>query len=193
MSSRTFFTLASAVLATVHGASAEILSCADVECPITPGTTSATCTVADKTFNSVGIASLDTDIEALKGLSWVKAVGAEDASNDERVFDQTFYLGTPDDFDFDDTGACALFFKQVSDRVKFGDGDARNTQGTCAEALSTPCVSALIDRARNVDLQGLSGSAACEQLRRDFVGNLDSACSDFADGDHWRGLVAQGM
>jgi hypothetical protein len=193
MARQTLIALASTVLATLPSAGAEILSCADVECPITPGGTSATCTVADWTFNAVGIANLDTDIDALKGLSWVKGVGANDAAEDERNFSNAFYLGTPDDFDFDGTGACALFFKRVSDRVTFGDGDPRNTEGTCGDALSDPCVAALIDRAKNVDLQGQSGTAACELLRRDFVGNLDAACSDFAEGDHWESLVAQGM
>ncbi|KAK4244328.1 hypothetical protein C7999DRAFT_35329 [Corynascus novoguineensis] len=194
MTRQTLITLASAALATVRSARAEILSCADVECPIpNPNVTSATCTVADKTFNAVGILNLDTGVDSLKGLSWVKAVAAEDTGERERIYDQTFYLGTPEDFDFDDTGACALFFTEVSDRVTFGDGDVRNTQGTCGQALSDSCVSALTDRAKKVDLKGLSRRAACEKMQKDFSDNLDSACSAVAQGDRWTGIKAKAL
>ncbi|KAL2194406.1 hypothetical protein P885DRAFT_43191 [Corynascus similis CBS 632.67] len=172
MTRQTFITLASAALAIAHSARAEILSCADVECPIpNPNVTSSTCTVADKTFNAVGILNLDTG----------------------RIYDQAFYLGTPEDFDFDDTGACALFFTEVSDRVKFGNGDVRNTQGTCGQALSDSCVSALTDRAKKVDLKGLSSRAACEKMQKDFSDNLDSACSAVAQGDRWTGIKAKAL
>ncbi|KAK3291325.1 uncharacterized protein B0H64DRAFT_45997 [Chaetomium fimeti] len=190
MSSRTFIALASAVLASVHGASADILSCADVDCPVTEGTTSATCTVGDKTFNSIGLTSLDTDVDRLRGLSWVKAVGARNVSTEERAFDQSFYLGTPDDFDFEDTGACAVFFTEVSESVRFGDEDPRTSQGTCGQALSDSCVSALTDRARRVDFNGLRGRRACERLQQEFNDNLDSACSNAASGSNWSGIRA---
>lgn len=191
MPSNTLLSLASAVLVAVPYVEAQILSCADVECPINPGTTSAKCTVVDKTFNAVGVAELSTDLDDFKKLSWVKAVGAEDGSTDS-VYDQTFYLGTPEGFSFSGTGACALFFSEVSSEVKFGDGDARMTTGTCKEALSDDCVSALVDRAKAVDLKGLSNTDACAKLQRDFSDNLDSACSKFATGKSWAGIRAQG-
>jgi len=192
MSHRTLMILASAVLATVPQTAAKILSCADVECPITSGTTAATCTVVDRTFNAVGIASLDSTVDGLKGLSWVKGVGAENINSTERTYNQSFYLGTPNDFDFDDIGACALFFTQVSDRVKFGDGDPRSTEGTCKDAMTDSCISALVDRAKKVDLKGLSGKAACDKLQKDFADNLDSACAAFAPGSRWAGIKANG-
>ncbi|KAL2169352.1 hypothetical protein VTG60DRAFT_6126 [Thermothelomyces hinnuleus] len=191
---QTLITLASAVPASVQTAGAEILSCADVDYPIAnPNATFATCTVAsNKTFNAVGIVSLDTNVDGLDGLSWVKAVGAEEVIERERVYDQTFYLGTPDDFDLDDTGACAFFFTEVSDRVRFGDGDARNTRGTSGQALSDSCVSALTNRAEKVDLNGLSGREACEKLQRNFLDNLASDCSAFAPGERWTDIKAKG-
>ncbi|KAH6640357.1 hypothetical protein F5144DRAFT_481692 [Chaetomium tenue] len=162
MSPRTLLTtLLAAASASVHGAS--ILSCADVDCPITEGTTSATCTIADRTFNAVGLTSLDTGgNDRLRGLSWVKAVGAQDhPENTTRVFDESFYLGTRDDFDFEDTGACAVFFTQVSGMVRFGEGDQGIAQGTCGDALGDAC------------------------------DNLDSACSRFAMGAQWTGVEAK--
>jgi hypothetical protein len=193
---RTLLTLASAALlqvASVHGA--DILSCADVGCPIVEGTTSANCTVADRSFNAVGLTSLDTGgNDRLRGLSWVKAVGARDETrNSTRIFDQSFYLGTRDDFDFEETGACAIFFTEVAESVRFGDADPRNSQGTCGQALSDECVSALTDRAKKVDLTGLRGQRACDKLQQDFADNLDSACSNAARGTSWSGVTAKGM
>ncbi|KAG7285973.1 hypothetical protein NEMBOFW57_008269 [Staphylotrichum longicolle] len=173
MPQRTVTILALAVLATVPRVTAKILSY--------------------RTFNAVGVANLESTIDNLKGLSWVKGVGAEDVNSKERSFDQSFYLGTPDDFDFGSTGACALFFTQTSDRVKFGDGDPRNTEGTCKDAMTDSCISAMVDRAKKVDMQGLSGKAACEKLQKDFSDNLDSACTSFAQGSRWSGIKAQAL
>ena len=192
MSQQILSSLALAVLVTAPRAAANILSCADVGCPITSGTTAATCTVVDRTFNAVGVVGIDSSVGSLKGLSWVKGVGAHNANSTERAFDQSFYLGTPGTFDFDGTGACALFFTQVSDRVKFGDGDVTRTQGTCHDAMTDSCVSALVDRAKKVDFQGLSGTAACDKLQKDFSDNLDSACASFAVGSRWTGIQAKG-
>ncbi len=192
MSQQILSSLALAVLVTAPRAAANILSCADVGCPITSGTTAATCTVVDRTFNAVGVVGIDSSVGSLKGLSWVKGVGAHNANSTERAFDQSFYLGTPGTFDFDGTGACVLFFTQVSDRVKFGDGDVTRTQGTCHDAMTDSCVSALVDRAKKVDFQGLSGTAACDKLQKDFSDNLDSACASFAVGSRWTGIQAKG-
>ncbi len=192
MSRQTLATLAVAVLAAAPQVAAKILSCADVDCPITPGTTAATCTVVGQTFNAVGVAGIDSSTNGLKGLSWVKGVGTHNVNSTASEFDQTFYLGTPDGFDFGDTGACALLFTQVSDKVKFGDTDARQTEGVCSNAMTDACISALVDRAKKVDLQGLSGSAACDKLQKDFSDNFDSACALFTTAGRWAGIKAKG-
>lgn len=192
MPHHTLLVLTSAVLATVPYVGAQILSCADVECPIASGSTSADCTVVDKTFSAVGVAPLDLDIDGLRDISWVKGVGAQDVGSGERLFDQSFYLGTPPDFDFGETGACALFFSQVSERVRFGDDNPKRSQGTCRQALTDDCVSALLDRAKAVDISGLSGTAVCERLQSNFSSNLDSACASFTVGSRWTGITAQG-
>jgi hypothetical protein len=147
--------------------------------------------VADRKFNAIGVVNINSSINALKELSWVEGVGAEDVGSTERSFEQAFYLATPDGFDFDSTGACALFFTQVSDNVRGGDADPRGSEGTCSDAMTDPCVTALVDRAK-VDLNGLSGTAACEKLQRDFSGNLDSACTGSARANNWSGITAKG-
>ena len=192
MSQQILSSLALAVLVTAPRAAANILSCADVGCPITSGTTAATCTVVDRTFNAVGVASINSTVDSIKGLSWVKGVGAHTVNSTERAFDQSFYFGTPAGFDLDGTGACALFFTQVSNLVKFGHEDVRWTQGTCPDAMTDSCISALVERAKKLDFQGLSGTAACDKLQKDFSDNLDSACASFAVGSRWTGIQAKG-
>ncbi|KAK3897164.1 hypothetical protein C8A05DRAFT_20014, partial [Staphylotrichum tortipilum] len=189
MSQRTLLVLSSVVLATIAPTSAKILSCADVGCPITAGTT-ATCTVVDHSFSAVGVAAIDSSV---KGLSWVKAVGGErQGAND--FLDQGIYLGRPDGFDFGSTGACALLFTQVSDMVRFGDLDPKGTEGVCSDAMTNACISALTDRAKKVDLKGLSGTAACAKLQSDFSNNpVDSACAAFAQASKWAGIEARAL
>lgn len=191
MSHHSLLTFASAVLATVPFVDGQILSCADVNCPIAQGTTGAECTVVDKTFDAVGVASLNNSISGFNDLAWVKAVNADDGSG-ERVFHQTFYLGTPDKFDFGGAGACALFFTQVSDNVRFGDSHADLSKGTCRDAMTDDCISALVDRAKKVDLNSLSSTDACKKLQSDFNNNLDSACTGVAGGSSWVGIQAKG-
>ena len=181
------------VLATVfQHTAAQILSCADVECPISQGTTAADCIVAGESFNAVGVADLSIEATGFDGLSWTKAVGAgSGGSSDQRLFTQNFYLGHPLGFN-PDTGACALFFSRVSDRVKFGDGSPKLSEGTCAQAMTESCVNALIKRANSLDL-GSAGSteAACEKLQNEFSDNLDSECASFATGSRWAGITAR--
>lgn len=61
-------------------------------------------------------------------------------------------------------GACALFFIQVSERVQIDDNDPRGPQDSCDSAMSEECASALVNCAVAVDLDGLSGLAACKRL-----------------------------
>ncbi|KAK3303633.1 uncharacterized protein B0T15DRAFT_439329 [Chaetomium strumarium] len=134
---QTFYVITSSVFVTLPLAQAKILSCADVECPITEGTTAATCTVADRTYNVVGVVSLDTTTKGLEGFSWVKGVGAENVNDTVRNFNQSFYLGTPSGFDFGSTGACALLFTPVSDLVRSNED---GTDGTCQDLLTDSCI-----------------------------------------------------
>lgn len=179
MTFRALVTLTSAVLATAPLAAAVTLSCAHVECPIEEGTTSAICRVAGDEFGAVGVVDIETDNQALDGLTWTKAVGA-DTLDGERTYRQTFYLGTPEGFNLNNTGSCAVFFDKVSDKVKFGDLDVRNADGKCRDAMSEACVTALLDRAKKVDFSGLSSQEACAALEKEFSENLDSACAQFS-------------
>lgn len=184
-----------APLIILHGALAQdlnetIVGCADVQCPTKSGSMSAECKLVDKTFTAVGLANIPVSEDSLKGLSWVEGVAVTDSSDGRRSFDKSFYLGAPPQLNLAGTGACALFFSQVSDRVYFGteDDDQSTTQGTCKDAMSEECVSALITRAEALDLEGLSSKEACATLEKVFQDNLDSECASAATGSKWAGL-----
>lgn len=68
-----------------------------------------------------------------------------------------------------------------------------NSQGTCAQALSEECVAKMLQRARAVDLDGLSTAEACSQLQSVFEGKIDQECVAFLPGTTWTGVEATGM
>ncbi|KAK4147383.1 uncharacterized protein C8A04DRAFT_24625 [Dichotomopilus funicola] len=210
--------LLTSLLTTQTQADPKILTCADVECPIVPNTTSANCTVLGTEYTAIGILPLDplppdaiTDRQTaettLQGLSWTKAVGTDDFSREERRFRQGFFLGTPPEFDSlvdgTKTDACALLFTQVAPIVRLDKGGSSHVapQGTCSDALSSECVAALTRRAEGVDLAGLAGQEACDKLRGEFVGGgeagggLDEECARFVTGDQqrWTGVRARAL
>jgi hypothetical protein len=174
-----------------------IASCADVMCPSAPASVAAQCAVLNKTFTAIGQARIPIDTSTnggsssstLAGLSWIEGVAVRDRPGIDRTYDKTFYLGTPPDLDLTGTGSCAVFFTEVSDGVSFGDGDPSTVQGTCQQAMSSDCVSALIGRAKAVNFQGLPIDDACKKLQGEFHVNLDPVCSRFATGSQWGGIV----
>lgn len=195
MRQRTFVMISSVVLnllAAVSPIAARILGCADVACPIAAGTT-AKCTVVDRSFEAVGVVPIDQR-GAVKGLSWVTGVRTNDASSNSSWSDQTFYLGTPDGFDFGTTGACSLFFTRFKSRVRrYGDSDDDASKADiCQDTETQSCFSALVSRAKNADLNNLSGAAGCEKLQQDFSDKLDPACVDFSTTARWAGIQAKG-
>ncbi|CAM1509597.1 Fc.00g033360.m01.CDS01 [Cosmosporella sp. VM-42] len=168
-----------------------IVGCLEVQCPTADGSVAAECKLADKTFTTIGLARIPTKVDALEGLSWVEGAVVSDLDGRNRTFDKSFYLGTPPNLSLNGSESCALFFTHFSERVnKFNNGkeDVSISQGTCDEAMSEKCVSAIVSRAEGVDLDGLSSEDACEKLQKEFEDNLDSECAPFADGSKWVGL-----
>ena len=179
-------------------AGATIASCADVKCPDLPNSVTVSCTVVDKTFNGIGLALVggSDSSSPLSQLSWVEGVAIIDNPGIGRAYDKSFYLATPRGASGaaglvgNGTVYCAIFFSRLRDGVRFGANDDISTaQGTCQEALGADCVSALVARAKAVDVKGLSPDSACAKLQQEFIANLDTACSRFARGTRWDGVV----
>ncbi|KAG4442087.1 hypothetical protein IFR05_002424 [Cadophora sp. M221] len=145
------------------------------------------CTVIDKTFPNIGLARIPITSQSPTGLSWTEGISINSA-NDKRTFEKTFYLGTPPKTSLTGTGACAVFFNQVSKKVTFGNSDVEDAQGTCQEALNAQCVGALVARAEKVDVAGLGSAEACMKLESAFKETVDFARVGFADGDRWTGV-----
>jgi hypothetical protein len=174
-----------------------IASCADVKCPSAPNSVAAQCKVVDKTFTAIGQAKIPSDSgspnRVLDRLSWVEGVAVVDRPGIDRTYDKSFYLGTPPDLELGGLNACAVFFTQVSDGVSFHQDDLARSQGTCQQALSTDCVAALVAQAKKVDAKSLSVGSACAALQTEFRSNLNPACTKFATGTRWNGIVSTRM
>ncbi|KAK3997952.1 hypothetical protein QBC44DRAFT_392361, partial [Cladorrhinum sp. PSN332] len=196
MISRQIALLLSAVLATTpQYTAAQILSCADLECPVEPGTTNADCVVAGEDLGAIGVADVPTNISSLTGLSWTKDTQSSPlGASSTRTFTQLLYFAAG--FNPDNTGICALFFNSVSENVRFNEalGDRTASEGTCQQALTDTCVNALIRRANSVNLQGVvSTEAACQSLQSEFENNLDPECAGAATGSQWAGITVQAL
>lgn len=169
-----------------------ILSCADVKCPSGPNNSGVDCRITNNTYHVVGVSEIPNTSDALDGLTWVQAGAVRDT--DRRHFIKDFYLGTDPQLDISTTGACALFFTNVSSIVEFKRAGVPKdvSQGTCAEAMSEQCVDRMLERARAASVQGISTAAACEKLKTAFVEDLDDECASFATGAAWEGIEAKG-
>lgn len=107
-------------------------------------------------------------------------------------------IGSPQGFDLlknasaSGYGACALFFTNVTNSVKFDGGNIETAVGTCNDALSSDCVNALLKQATDV-ASNSSTPDMCETLLSEFTTNRVPQCSSFATGDRWQDLKVQGM
>lgn len=187
---------------------APLVSCSEVDCPTTTNTTVSDCHVGDKTLSAIGVTDFNVSLanNSDLALTWTQGLTAYDdvdpTIDSDRLYEKTFYLGSPQGFDLaakngtspSDFQACALFFTEVSDRVRFDGDNVPISVGTCADALNTECVDAVVARARELaGSLGRNASAdACERLRSEFANNLAPQCAQFANGDRWRGLEVRG-
>ncbi|KAI1392686.1 uncharacterized protein F4822DRAFT_137903 [Hypoxylon trugodes] len=203
--SSTLFTLAlAAAQAQVQAQdlNSTIVGCVEVECPgSSTDKTTDDCTIAHTgSFGSIGVTRIPVvgpnntntntaDAPALSGLSWTKGFNIT-ALNSGRTFHSSFYLGAPPSLTLNDsTGACAIFMHGASGAISFpGDGPYQLADGTCADAMGSPCVDALVSRARTlVDGYNSGGnksaiSDVCEKLRKDLESSNDDVCSKISNG-----------
>ncbi|XXH02553.1 hypothetical protein Hte_008930 [Hypoxylon texense] len=168
-----------------------IVGCIEVECPAAADNVNDNCAVADTgSFPSIGLTRVPTGNSALSGLSWVKGFNITDSSSG-RAFHSSFYLGTPPGLNLtDSTGACAVFLHGASGSLSFGQNATSATaQGTCADAMGSSCVDALVSRARTL-VEGYAGeddrpsiSDVCARLQKDLEDGRDDACASISGGD----------
>ncbi|KAI1189213.1 hypothetical protein F5B17DRAFT_392343 [Nemania serpens] len=191
-----FATLILALLACVRSQdlNSTIVGCVDLDCPAsTADTANDNCTVADKSFTYVGLTRIPTTQESLQGLSWTKGFNIIDLPNNNRTFQNSFYLGTPPDLKLSSTGACSVFFHGVSTSLSFGGDNGKNetSQGTCADAMGSDCVNALLNRAKTFikesENNNTSDTDLCSALQDHLHNNMDTPCLRISGGS-WTNL-----
>ncbi|KAM5351172.1 hypothetical protein ACJ41O_003895 [Fusarium nematophilum] len=172
-----------------------IIGCESLDCP-EDGTPSPNCTIVDTEYPAVGLARIPLESDQPLSdydISWLYAVSAESNGSGNRTFGKDFYLGTDPTLGLGQSSeipACALFFKNTTQGVSFRGESVLESQGTCEEAMSEPCVRALNKRAMDLNITGLSTTAEiCDKLQREFEDKLDSACMNFTTGKTWHNLT----
>lgn len=190
-----FASLILALLASVRSQdlNSTIVGCVEVGCPASTAIakTDDNCTVAGDSFSYVGLTRLPTTQQNLKGLSWTKGFGALDQS-----FLSSFFLGTPPDLNLSNTGACSVFLHGVSTTLLFSSSsDSETSEGTCADAMGSACVDALLDRARTLfkgsNTNSTSSADLCSALQDNLDKNMDNACQRVSQGS-WTNLSSTG-
>ena len=90
--------LSTAALTTAN----QLLSCADVDCPVKPDTAIADCRVANQSFSAVGVSSIrvpgeifNADSDDNVELTWTVGVDEYPDGPGRRLIERVYYLGTP--------------------------------------------------------------------------------------------------
>jgi len=167
-----------------------ILSCLDIGCPVDARGSTSQCKLVDKTYRTIGVATIPMTSSNLTGASWTE--GVDVSGSRPTIYNTNFYFGSPPDKNLTGIGACAVFFNDVSSRLAFPGTLPEISEGTCDDAMTSQCTSALIKRATDMDFNGLGTSDACKKLQTAFSENLDSACASSAPGAKWTGVTVKG-
>ena len=178
---------------TVYGQrQSAIVGCLEVGCPIQDGSTDSKCSLVDKTYSVIGLAPVPKAPSNLTGVSWTEGVAVNTRDN-QRIFNTNFYFGMPPEKNLTGTGACAVFFNDVSSRLALPGPAPQTSEGTCEDAMGPQCASALIKRAADVDFSGLGTTEACNKLQAAFAENVDPVCASSAPGLKWTGITVKCM
>lgn len=186
-------TLFSLALANDTDLPSSIVGCKEVSCPYS---TSDTCTLANKTFNGIGLARIPDVPSSLNGLSLVKGVGIPDpedvpfnlsAKSDSRpygarAYDSVYYLGAPPELDFSDLSGCAVTFNNAS--AEFDGKDAKKAKGTCPDILDQKCIDSITKRAR--DIVSNAKGDSCSALSRELKNHSFDECRGLTAGNRDR-------
>lgn len=158
-----------------------VVGCEAVGCPL--DNYEPHCTLANITFENIGLARIPDLPDSLADFSIVKGVNISgDGAND---FTSVYYLGTPDDVSLDEIHGCAVIFHDPpqSDSEPDGNGD-----DTCSGVIPRNCVNGIQDRAARV----ADGDAddLCAALRDDLEDNRIGACENLTGGGQGIGLIS---
>jgi hypothetical protein len=156
-----------------------IYTCKDVDCPRNQNNTAeASCTVAGSDFSVIGNTRIPTTNKAIDGMSWTKAISLRESNSgalDE--VHQAYYLGTPPNLNLTGTRACGIIY-QIPIK-HFTDNAEQDVNGTCQQAMTESCVSALLDRAKSFNPSEWRPSAISLDLCSSFLQHMSKPCATF--------------
>lgn len=165
-----FLKAVAALFVLVLQASAQLLSCSDINCPVSFG--AAKCNIDDTTLTGIGVANFSSSLSPYP-LTWTIGFSPEGVTRN--VEQRRYYLGTPRGLNLNtrtDILGCALFFTGIEAGLSFVQPDGTyeyggTASGTCADALGSSCVSDLSNQAKALIVDS------------DDPGNLQ--CTDIAE------------
>lgn len=168
--------------------SGPIAGCDEVSCPVTSAGAYDTCTVADDTFQGIGLVRIGGLPSSLSGLSIVKGAGVPgvDASevsssrsdNDDgtREFKSVYYLASPLSGSDASFSGCAVVFHDTDGGLKFDGSEVQSSTGQCKDVIATECIDALNKMANEASKE----SQSCDSLSKKLSGGNIGVCKDFA-------------
>jgi hypothetical protein len=173
--------------------SAQLLSCSEIDCPLSYG--SARCTIDNTTLTQLGVANFSSSLST-DPLTWTIGYAPEAFTNttDERIY----YLSTPRGFDLDtraDVTGCAMFFIGAEGGLSFlkpdgTDQDYGASDGTCADALGSTCVADLTNQGRNLASNSIAlGNFQCSDIALAIQTSPPESCTKAGT---WGNITAMG-
>lgn len=162
------------------GASAQLLSCSDVDCPMSYSF--AKCNIDNTTLTEIGVANFSSSLSP-DPLTWT--VGLAPEAITQTTDQRRYYLGTPRRLGLTnrtDIIGCALFFIGIEGGLSFvkPDGtyqDLGTISGTCADALGSSCVSDPTNQAHDLVVQAsASGNLQCSEISETLQSSPPISC-----------------
>lgn len=192
-------TLATIYLAVCSlGASAQLLGCDDVTCPLNAYGVEY-CPIGNITATNIGITNLSTAISP-EPLTWTTTISSSAGPTNSSlgVYQRGYYLGTPPSLNLQETtnvGGCALFFEAISSSLHFPLHHLDTDVGTCQDALGSSCVSDLMSQVNGKFSELITAtnetSSICSDLESALRDSAPRTCNATNDGS-WGTINARG-
>jgi hypothetical protein len=157
------------------------------------------CPIANVTATAIGVSNFTTSLSP-DPLTWTTTISfyPDPQNSSMSGFERGYLLGLPPTVDLssaENVTGCALFFDEISSKLKFPGNDTDVDTGTCQDAMGALCVADLQSQARSV-LANLSatvglGTTICSDLESALHDTPPASCSFLQDGT-WGSIHARG-
>ncbi|RMD41788.1 hypothetical protein DV735_g3302, partial [Chaetothyriales sp. CBS 134920] len=176
-------------------ASAQLLSCSEIDCPTETGGLTR-CNVDNTTLVKVGVANFSSSLSPTP-LTWTVGLAPEIFTADG-IDQRRYYLGTPPELDLStltDITGCALFFVGIEASLVFPGMDQYPYQkiatDTCADALGSTCVEELTNQTLNLVPSWInSTNAQCSDLAQALQSSPPESCTS---AGNWGNITAKAI